>query len=107
MKLDFSIIIFLIFGMTGTVSTALTQGRLILSDQMVAAYNEISALRIQEGKRILQKSDYAANNNWMGLYIENYIDFFTLFIQEDKALYNKLLPNRNYRLKKIESLGDR
>lgn len=103
MKLDFSIIIFLIFGMTGTVSTALTQGRLILSDQMVAAYNEISALRIQEGKRILQKSDYAANNNWMGLYIENYIDFFTLFIQEDKALYNKLLPNRNYRLKKIRN----
>ena len=91
MKLNFYIkVLALIYSIVGHSPSVMSQGKLILSQQMVDAYNEISALRIQDGKRILKESGYIASNNYMGFYIENYIDFFTLFIQEGQRGFSFL-----------------
>lgn len=79
------------------------QGKLVMTQALEEAYRDISSLRIQEGRNKLQQSNFVGQQNMMGYYIENYIDFFTLFIQEDQTLYKKLLPNRNIRLQIIKS----
>ncbi len=83
----------------------LSQGTFTLTKTLEDAYRDVSALKIEQGKQKLIHSDYVADENLMGYYIENYIDFFTLFIEEDQKLYKKLSPNRDIRLKIIQS-GD-
>ena len=75
-----------------------------MNNDIEQAYKDISELKMASG---LQKIDHIKKtdpNNAMVYYIENYVDFFTLFIQEDEALYNKLLKNKDIRLKKIKLL---
>jgi hypothetical protein len=67
------------------------------------AYKDISSLKIISGQKklsIIKKND---PENAMVYYIENYIDFFTLFIHEDETKYKELLKNRNIRLEKIKA----
>ena len=74
-----------------------------MNNDIEQAYKDISELKMVSG---LQKIDHIKKtdpNNAMVYYIENYVDFFTLFIQEDEALYKKLLNNKDIRLKKIKS----
>lgn len=63
------------------------QYKLIMNNDIEQAYKDISELKMASG---LQKIDHIKKtdpNNAMVYYIENYVDFFTLFIQEDEALY--------------------
>ena len=79
------------------------QYKLIMNNDIEQAYKDISELKMASG---LQKIDHIKKtdpNNAMVYYIENYVDFFTLFIQEDEVLYNKLLKNKDIRLKKIKA----
>lgn len=82
-----------------------SQGTFVFTNALEDAYRDISSLRIEDGRQKLEHSGFRTNQNLMGYYVENYIDFFTLFIEEDQSLYKKLLPNRDARLKKIQS-GD-
>lgn len=93
----------LFFCFIGICKPNFGQGKLVITKTLEDAYRDITALRIKEGRSKLQHSDFIAQQNMLGYYIENYIDFFTLFIQEDQALYKKYLPNRNFRLQKIKS----
>ncbi|HMT69544.1 MAG TPA: hypothetical protein PKD16_05245, partial [Saprospiraceae bacterium] len=74
-----------------------------MNNDIEQAYKDISELKMASG---LQKIDHIKKtdpNNAMVYYIENYVDFFTLFIQEDEALYKKLLKNKDIRLRKIKA----
>ena len=95
--------IFLILLGIGSFTYSYAQPKLILTESLSDAYRDISALRINEGKQKLINSGFLEDQNMMGYYIENYIDFFTLFIQENQNEYKRLLPNRNLRLQKIKS----
>ncbi len=67
------------------------------------AFKDISSLKINSGIKKLGIIMHSDPDNAMAVYIENYADFFTLFIQEDKVKYNSLLKNRELRLAKLKS----
>ncbi len=81
------------------------QSKFIMSTRVMDAYQDITSLKLAIGQLKLNEAKISESNNAMVYYIENYIDFFTLFIQEDYNSYKKLLANRDKRLEKIK-LGD-
>jgi hypothetical protein len=79
------------------------QGKFVMSDPIKEAYKSITSLKIEDGRSKLNLIRLHDPNNAMIWYIENYADFFTLFIQEDEELYKVLIKNKDERLKKIKS----
>lgn len=70
-----------------------------------SAYNKAMTLRFGEAHILLAKLKLEDPDNLVVHHIENYIDFFRLYISEDEVLYEQLEANRNRRLDAIES-GD-
>lgn len=62
------------------------------------AYHEIVQLQLNNGQQLLNAEKAQNPNNLIPYFLENYIDFFTLFFNEDAAEYKKRLPNRDKRL---------
>ena len=70
------------------------------------AYEYATSLRFGEAYGLLAQMKLEDPNNLIVHHIENYIDFFTLYIQEDEETYRQLRKNRDYRLDKVRA-GDR
>lgn len=70
-----------------------------------SAYDKVMTLRFGEAHILLAKLKLEDPENLVVHHIENYIDFFRLYITEDKALYKQLEANKDRRLSAIES-GD-
>ena len=51
------------------------------------AYRAIVQLKLEEGSRILEAEKKRDPDNLIPVFLENYIDFFTLFFNEDPAEY--------------------
>jgi tetratricopeptide (TPR) repeat protein len=51
------------------------------------AYQSIIALRLEEGSRLLEIEKKRDPNNLIPFFLDNYIDFFQLFFNEDAAQY--------------------
>jgi hypothetical protein len=68
-----------------------------------SAYQEIFKFKFENGKQLLQLEKNKNPNNTFTYFIENYIDFFTLYISEDKSLYNKVKQNIENRLDRISA----
>jgi tetratricopeptide (TPR) repeat protein len=62
------------------------------------AYQEIIELRLNTGKKILETEKKAHPNNLIPWFLDNYIDFFTLFFNEDPAEYRRRKPFLDQRL---------
>jgi hypothetical protein len=62
------------------------------------AYQLIFKFKFGEGNAVLNKIKTQDANNKMPYFIENYIDFFSLYISEDKNLYAKVKKNTDNRL---------
>lgn len=62
------------------------------------AYKEIIQLRLDSGQRILNQEKLHHPDNLVPYFLENYIDFFTLFFNEDPEEYKKRIGNRDKRL---------
>lgn len=62
------------------------------------AYHEIVQLKLVTGQQLLNAEKAQHPDNLVPFLLENYIDFFTLFFNEDQAEYKKRLPNRDKRL---------
>src|SRR5216683_6613896 len=62
------------------------------------AYKEIIQLRLQEGQRLINTAKAENANNLIPYFLENYIDFFELFFNEDPSEYRKRIGNRDLRL---------
>lgn len=71
------------------------------NDRCKQAYQTILKLRLAEGKRLLDQIKVDQPDNLIPIYLENYIDFFELFFNEDPVSYNKLRPNYEIRLEKL------
>ena len=67
-----------------------------------SAYEKIISLRFTEGQHLLDNEKKTNPSNLLPCYIENYIDFLKLIISEDPVLFNKLKPNKDLRISKIE-----
>ena len=66
------------------------------------AYHEIIQLKLNAGQQLLNAEKAQQPDNLIPYFLENYIDFFTLFFNEDPEEYKKRLPNRETRLGKME-----
>src|SRR5260221_2778453 len=62
------------------------------------AYEEIISLRLSSGKRILESEKKSDPTNLVPYFLENYIDFFTLYFNEDPSEYRRRKPNIDLRL---------
>ncbi len=65
------------------------------------AYEKAISLRFDEAKIAISKLKTAEPKNIIAYHIENYIDFFTVFINEEKDEFEKLEANKDKRLAKI------
>ena len=62
------------------------------------AYQSIIQLRLEEGSRILEAEKKRDPNNLIPFFLDNYIDFFQLFFNEDAAQYAAWRARRDQRL---------
>jgi len=70
------------------------------------AYHSIIHLEFEEAKLKIEKSKRNDPNNLAYIHLENYIDFFKLFIYEDKAYFNQVKENKNIRIDLLDKLDD-
>lgn len=88
-------------------SDIIAQSTFRYTDELKSVYNDILDLKIDKAKNSIALLRNTDPNNLAVLHIENYIDFFTIFITEDKKIYNTLKANRKKRLKRIKKQGDK
>lgn len=69
-----------------------------------ACYQNIIHLRIKEAEQQLAMLKSSDKDNLALLHLENYIDFFQLFITEDLSEYKLRLPKKEVRMDKLESV---
>ena len=69
------------------------------------AYSSVLRLRLDEASGRLDRLKLVEPDNMIVYHIEDYVDFFRLFITEDKALFKRLEANKKRRLRHIRS-GD-
>lgn len=62
------------------------------------AYQSIIELRLDEGSRLLEAEKKRDGNNLIPFFLDNYIDFFQLFFNEDAAQYAAWKGRRDRRL---------
>ncbi|MEM7102524.1 MAG: hypothetical protein AAF502_05265 [Bacteroidota bacterium] len=70
------------------------------------AYEKVFSLRFDEAANILSLEKKIDPDNITIYFVEDYLDFFRVFINEDFAEFERLLPNKDKRLSIIKS-GDR
>lgn len=66
-------------------------------------YNQIIKLNIGEATLSINKLKQTQGDNGAIIHLENYIDFFVLFITESKEEYSKRLPNKSKRIQQLEA----
>jgi hypothetical protein len=80
-----------------------SQYRFDFNEEIKAAYKEASSLKIEAARKRLLRLKDRQPDNALVVYIENYADFFQLFIQEDYTLYKRLSANKKKRLDIIKN----
>lgn len=71
------------------------------SENCKRATAEIFKLRLDLARDILEREKKSDPDNLIPLLLEDYIDFFKVYISEDELLYFELSDRRNERLKKL------
>ncbi|MFN0276387.1 MAG: tetratricopeptide repeat protein, partial [Chitinophagales bacterium] len=69
------------------------------------AYNLLQALRFNEANSILTQEKKDSPGNLIPLFLENYIDFMSIYISEDESLFDALEGNQQKRLVQLKK-GD-
>jgi len=69
-------------------------------------YKDILDLKLDSAKIKLDQFSKVSPNNLARVHLENYLDFFELFINEDKSRFDVLEKNKEGRLKLIDKLED-
>ena len=62
------------------------------------AYHDILSLKIDAGQRLLDVEKRAHPNNLIPYFLDNYVDFLVLFINEDPAEYDRRSSHKDDRL---------
>ena len=85
---------------------AIAQKRFEFTPEATEAYKKVMSLRFDEARLDIAQMKYNDPDNQIVYFIENYIDFFSVFINEDKSEFKKLVRNKDARLKEIRK-GDK
>ena len=76
------------------------------SQNVKAAYKACLSLRLAEAKKLTLAERSQHRNALAADYVDDYVDFFKLFITEEKKEYDRLSANEAYRLGRIDEFGD-
>src|SRR5688572_30398044 len=87
---------FILFLLSGLHVSA--QKKFDFSPRCQQAYKAIMELRLNEGTRLLMEERKASPGNLIPVLLDNYIDFFALFLNEDPAQYKLYRPLYQRRL---------
>ncbi len=77
-----------------------------ITDGIKTAYQSILELKLDKAQRQLDSLKTAESGNMLIYHIENYIDFYKIFINEDYNEFVKLEKNKKHRIKMIKK-GDK
>ncbi len=91
----------------GLSSFAHAQGKFEYTQELKLIYQDILDLKLEKAKVALSALKKSEPKNLSHLHIENYIDFFTVFINEDEKEFKRLEKNRKKRIKYIQKHGDK
>ncbi len=69
----------------------------------IQAYQDITKLKTKTGQQQIQKLQLQQPDNLIPVLLENYIDFYTLFLNEDPSDYTRLFPQFQERLDRVEA----
>ncbi|MEO6038936.1 MAG: hypothetical protein ABIQ93_11025 [Saprospiraceae bacterium] len=100
------LLFFLQLAWLGAMPAAFASKYFDFSPAVQDAYQKAVSLRLGESQAALALLATSEPDNLMPVYIANYVDFLTVFVNENKAEYNRLSKNMDPRLDKI-SRGDR
>ena len=89
-----------------TSQLAIAEKRFEFTPEATEAYKKVMSLRFDEARLDIAQIKYNDPDNQIVYFIENYIDFFSVFINEDKSEFRRLERNKNARIKEIRK-GDR
>lgn len=67
------------------------------------AYEAAMSLKIEEADRLIKAEKAKNPANLVTVYLENYLDFFELFLNEDPKAYSRLKGNKKKRLNLLEN----
>ncbi len=96
-------IVVLWIGLMLSVSSIYAQGYFKITPELEEVYELAVNLRLEEAQLKIDEIKKDEPDNALVYHIENYIDFFTVFVTEEKAVFDRLKKNKDYRLKKIEN----
>lgn len=78
------------------------QGYYEFSPKLTEAYEKAISLQFKSASRLVADVKREEPNNVLVYYIENYIDFLKIYIDEDYTEFQKLEPNKEFRLQKLK-----
>lgn len=87
-------------------TTAFAQKRYEFTPNVRDAYEKVFSLRFAEASDILNREKQIDPDNITIYFVEDYLDFFRVFINEDFNEFERLLPNKDIRLSIIKD-GER
>jgi tetratricopeptide (TPR) repeat protein len=74
------------------------EGYFTFHERARGIYEHILLLRLSDAGQEIARLKQDEPDNLIVYHLENYIDFFTVYISEDEQVYRSLLANRNRRL---------
>lgn len=83
-----------------------TPGEFTWDQEITLAYHDAIDLRLDRARARLEQLHHSQPDNLAVDFIEDYVDFFRLYISEEQDLFDRLKPVEIQRLKKIEEYGD-
>ena len=103
MRFSFQVLAF--FFVAFLPGSAKSQGYFDFNATAQHIYKKIFELRLDEARSSIARLKLSEPDNLVAYHLENYIDFFTIYVSEDEAAYSRMKSNRDRRLEKVEA-GD-
>jgi len=82
--------------------THLSSAQYFFNDQCQSAYRAIISLEFKEARKLLESERHQNTKNLIPVYLENYMDFLTLFIGENRNQFEELKNNKSIRIDLLE-----
>lgn len=86
--------------------TLIGQGYFQFSEELKDAYQSIVELKLEEGREQVAQIKRVDPDNKLTYLVEDYIDFFTLFLQEDIEDFKRLESNKDRRIEELKKGDD-
>lgn len=97
--------LFVLLLLTGSPAAIYSQFQ--FTETCSQAYNLVFDLQFGQATGVLEQEKQRDPSNLMIPLIENYIDFLTVFLSEDEAVFRNLSPNRQNRLRVLSQASDK